>query len=486
MWNDAVRICKLHMPHKLHSTNLARQRYAATVQDSSDIIASARMWEDTGDFERAIDAYLNVDQQHVQDEDQLSEIWHNAVKLAQHHAQERYKSVVLKVATRLTDIKRLEEAALLYKDIEQWKRAVDCYIQAQLWQKGRTVAYSQEPELKAYFDKRYQAHMKNAGDGGGLVREGKVVEGLDVMVQRNQWKKVFKTISEKGDPVVSGKYAAIYAKKLMEQEQGPDVRQALAYLAKFGIDSRQPGYFMLYSDIASRAFSLTEKEEEEFGKEVMLNCREMLYKLTAELGRNPEYNQADKIKEYQNLLKVAHFICLGYMCQENGQKELEALFSIALLKDCGPVAWDKAYLKAGFNCEALRWNNLAYLFYCRYLDIMEAIEDEDSSMLDNADFVDTDLPSPYNMKIPKPDRVFSAKDTEEEVREKTLSWAMDDTLDQESGVDELLGKMKFVQAATAEVLKKSKRWFREYTPGSPRDWDDGASLKQMLRIMRLS
>merc|ERR1719326_1301569 len=127
MWNDAVRICKLHMPHKLHSTNLARQRHAATMQDSSDIIASARMWEDTGDFDRAIDAYLNVEQQHVEDEDQLSEIWHNAVKLAQHHAQDRYSSIVHKVCSRLKNINRLSEAALLYKDIEQWQMSVDCY-----------------------------------------------------------------------------------------------------------------------------------------------------------------------------------------------------------------------------------------------------------------------------------------------------------------------------------------------------------------------
>jgi len=243
---------------------------------------------------------------------------------------------------------------------------------------------------------------------------------------------------------------------------------------------------MLYTDIASKCFSLTEKEEADFGKEVMLDCREMLYKLTAELGRNPEYVKADKLKEFQNLLKAAHFICLGYLCQQNGQKELEALFSIALLKDCGPVAWDKAYLKAGQACEALRWNNLAYMFYSRYLDIIEAIEEEDSSMLDNTDFVDTDLPSPYNMEIPKPDRVFSDKETEEEIREKTLSWAMDDTLDQDSGIDELMTKLKFAQAATAEVVKKSKRWIGDYRPGSRRDWDDAASLKQMLRIMRLS
>lgn len=486
MWNDAVRICKLHMPHKLHSTNLARQRHAATMQDSSDIIASARMWEDTGDFDRAIDAYLNVEQQHVEDEDQLSEIWHNAVKLAQHHAQERYSSIVNQVCLRLKDINRLAEAALLYKDIEAWKDAVDCYIQAQLWQKGRVVAYSQNPELKTYFDRKYQAHMKSAGDGGGLVREGKVVEGLDVMVQRNQWEKVFKTVAEKGNPAVSGKYAAKYAQKLMQQEDGPDVRQAVNYLAKFGVASNQPAYFMLYTDIASQCFSLTEKEEAEFGKEVMLDCREMLYKLTAELGRNPEYVKADKLKEFQNLLKVAHFICLGYLCEQNGQKELEALFSVALLKDCGPVAWDKAYLKAGQSCESLRWNNLAYMFYSRYLDIIEAIEEEDSSMLDNTDFMDTDLPSPYNMEIPKPDRVFSDKETEEEIREKTLSWAMDDTLDQDSGIDELMTKLKFAQAATAEVVKKSKRWIGDYRPGSRREWDDAASLKQMLRIMRLS
>jgi len=445
------------------------------------------MWEDTGDFGRAIDAYLNVKQQHVEDEDQLSEIWHNAVKLAQHNAQDRYSSIVNMVCHRLKDINRLEEAAELFKDIEEWKQSVDCYIQAQQWQKGRTVAYSQDPELKAYFDKKYQEHMQRAGDGGGLVREGKVIEGLDVMVQRNQWTKVFSTIEQSKDPVVSGKYAALYAKTLMENEDGPDVIKALRYLAKYGIDSRQPGYFMLYTDIASQAFSLTEKEERDgVGKQALLDCREMLYKLVAELSKNPEYQKADKIKEYHNLLKIAHFACLGEICDEKGRKELGALLSISLLKDCGPVAWDKAYLVAGRKCEAQRWNNLAYMFYSRYLDLIEAIDENDSSMLDNTDFMDTDLPSPYNMKIPAPDRVYSDKEVEEEIREKTLSWAMDDTLDQDSAIDELLEKLKFTEMVTAEVAKRVKSWVRDYTPGQPRDWNDAGSLKQMLRIMRLT
>merc|ERR1712032_997382 len=109
------------------------------------------------------------------------------------------------------------------------------------------------------------------------------------------------------------------AQKLMQQEDGPDVRQAVNYLAKFGVASNQPAYFMLYTDIASQCFSLTEKEE---------------------------------------------------------------------------------------------------------------------------------------------------------IREKTLSWAMDDTLDQDSGIDELMTKLKFAQAATAEVAKKSKRWIGDYRPGSRREWDD--------------
>lgn len=223
---------------------------------------------------------------------------------------------------------------------------------------------------------------------------------------------------------------------------------------------------MLYTDIASQTFSLTEKEDAEFGKEALLNCREMLYKLTAELTQNPEYQKADNIREYQNLLKVAHFAYLSHLCVEKGQQELGALFNIALLQDCGLVAWDKAYLKAGRACEGQRWNNLAYMFYSRYLDIIEAIEEEDSSMLDNTDFVDTNLPSPYDMKIPKADRVFTGKEAEEEIREKTLAWAMDDTLDQESGIDELTAKLKFAEAASAEVAKKCKRCYASTRLGS--------------------
>jgi intraflagellar transport protein 172 len=38
-------------------------------------------------------------------------------------------------------------------------------------------------------------------------------------------------------------------------------------------------------------------------------------------------------------------------------------------------------------------NNMAFVCWNRFLDLCEAIQEQDVSMLDNSDFQDTDIPS---------------------------------------------------------------------------------------------
>lgn len=50
---------------------------------------------------------------------------------------------------------------------------------------------------------------------------------------------------------------------------------------------------------------------------------------------------------------------------------------------------DKAFYEAGMQCRKMGWDNMAFVFLNRFLDLMEVIEDPDgnSDALDSTDFL---------------------------------------------------------------------------------------------------
>lgn len=47
------------------------------------------MWENTRDYQKAIDKYLEITEQHFQNPAQLEEIWYNAYNIAMTYAKDR-------------------------------------------------------------------------------------------------------------------------------------------------------------------------------------------------------------------------------------------------------------------------------------------------------------------------------------------------------------------------------------------------------------
>ncbi len=68
-------------------------------------------------------------------------------------------------------------------------------------------------------------------------------------------------------------------------------------------------------------------------------------------------------------------------------------------------------------------------FYAhRYIDLSEAIDDGDMSSVDNSDFMDTNLPQPYEYPLPKGQYLDEA--SHEDIREWLLQMGMDQKVDQ--------------------------------------------------------
>ena len=87
--DDAMRVAKIHDPALVYELQQDKARGLAAPDPGADtdLMAPGRMWEESGEFSKAIDAYLKVRAQDTHDHDLLEEVWEKAVELAMNHVK---------------------------------------------------------------------------------------------------------------------------------------------------------------------------------------------------------------------------------------------------------------------------------------------------------------------------------------------------------------------------------------------------------------
>lgn len=87
---EALKVAQKHAPHMVHKINeIISVDPSGGVQTGDQILESAKMWENTRDYQKAIDKYLEITEQHFQNPAQLEEIWYNAYNIAMTYAKDR-------------------------------------------------------------------------------------------------------------------------------------------------------------------------------------------------------------------------------------------------------------------------------------------------------------------------------------------------------------------------------------------------------------
>lgn len=84
---------------------------------------------------------------------------------------------------------------------------------------------------------------------------------------------------------------------------------------------------------------------------------------------------------------ITHFLLLKSECAKNGITKVLAKLCTSLLRYTKEIRADKAFLDAGEANRREGINNMAFMFFNRYLDLFDAIEDPDNGgITDNSDF----------------------------------------------------------------------------------------------------
>jgi intraflagellar transport protein 172 len=101
-------------------------------------------------------------------------------------------------------------------------------------------------------------------------------------------------------------------------------------------------------------------------------------------------------------LMITHLLLLKNDCNRHKLDRVNAKLSTSLLRYCKEIRADKAFLEAGEANKKVKQYDMAFIFYNRYIDLYDAIEDPDNNGInDNTDFEETDIPSPYDITLPE-------------------------------------------------------------------------------------
>jgi len=128
--------------------------------------------------------------------------------------------------------------------------------------------------------------------------------------------------------------------------------------------------------------------------------------------------------EFHKFLVVTHLLLLKGECVKNNLHNVNAKLCTSLLRYCKDIRADKAFLDAGDANRKINQNDMAFIFFNRYIDLWDAIQDPDGNMIqENTDFEGTDIPVPY--EIPLPEKNVLGETERDQIRDWVLQINMD-------------------------------------------------------------
>ncbi|XP_078397553.1 intraflagellar transport protein 172 homolog isoform X1 [Cetorhinus maximus] len=426
MWSDAIRICKEYIPNKLEQLQEEYEQEAIKkgTKGVEGIVEQAREWEQSGEYVRAVECYLKVKE--TNNLALMEKCWMKAAELSiKFLNQDKTLEVIQTLGPRLIEIQKYSAAAELYLNIDLIKEAIDCFIGGEEWNKAKRVAKELDPRYEDYVDQRYKEYLKNQGKVDSLVGVD-VIAALDMYVERGQWEKCIETANKQNYKILH-KYVALYVTYLIKEGHS---EKALNLYVQHGAPANTQN-FNIYKRIFMDVVNMLDKNSADAYR-TWADLRDVLFNLCENLVKSSEANSPAH-EEFEQMLLISHYYATRAGSLGVNQLDMVAAkLSISLLRHTDIIPADKAFYEAGMAAKALGWENMAFIFLNRFLDLCDAIEEGNLDALDHSDFQDTDIP----FEIPVPVKQHVLDDKREEIRDWVLTVSMDQRVEQVLPADE--------------------------------------------------
>jgi len=417
MRGEALRVAQKHAPHMLPEIEGG---YYPSGEDQSfqEVVNSAQIWEQSQDWNKAIDRYLEITEQHTDNYDDLVNIWYKPYNLAMKYCKPRIQEVVAIIGARMMNIGKFDSAADIYESVGYFEKAIDAYIECKQYKKATECARQVRPqELQDQLVQKIQ-HFQNSE----YMKEGKYekamkqgdMSALQMLAEQGKWEECLNLAEKQGEEVLNN-YLVQFARKFL---QAGHFKETARVVARYGCPVIQP-MLPVYKTISVEVLAGINENELQL-------LKDMLTKLFENMSL--VYDDSSPIyREFYRYLMINHFLLLKFECQKQGIGRVQAKICTSLLRYIREIRPDKAFYDAGEACRKEGINNMAFMFFNRYLDLYDAIEDPDGANIqDQPEYQETDIPSLFEILLPE--KNFLSRDE----RDKINGWVLEMNMEPEA------------------------------------------------------
>ena len=437
LWDDATRVAKVHVPRLTTSVQSERTAYTAQTANADTMdysVSQAKLAVSKQQYSAAIDHYLHITADKCRDVQLLEQHYDTAVELAQQHCKQRLADVVREVCRRLLEQDRFETAAQVFVDVGQYQQAVDALLAGQLWDKAKAIAAAHAPHLTSIITKQQSAALLTSNNLNSLA-EVSPLAAIDAYANSGEWGKVYELAAKQGQDVTD-KYASLHAASLVKQSKP---YSAVRVFLEHGCPIL-PANFPLYKRIATDILAAGGDMESATPNQrhtaadayaphtysVLADLREMLAGLIKQLAII-DSTGTPATHELTRLLTVTHYAHLRFVTRREDLTSSWSKLSVALLRYTQVLPVDKAFYDAAVACRDTNTLNMAFVLFNRYIDLTDRMADPDGGDIDNADFLITDIPSPFDTPLP------SVQWYSDAVREEAREWILEKAMSHDIG-----------------------------------------------------
>jgi intraflagellar transport protein 172 len=421
-WQDALRIAREHCPQRLAAVTAEYAQSMSQGTASADPVVAAKLWEESGEYIKAIDAYLKVTRINCPNKatEQLLQAWQRAVQLTFAHAKDRLPATLTTVEGYLVAMNRQEDAAQMYEELGIADRAVPLYVSAAKWDRAVAAAQAVSPTLAEEVRRKALEAAQKDIDGDDLAAKGDVQGALEAYLAQGDWHKLIDLVRQ-GPPEALQRYLPRYTRHLVEQGHFVEgVRSAI----RDGIPD-DPAYASTYRDLIVGFISALPVAFDYLPLTAQL--ARLLRRLRATQPPDPAAPQLERLQ------RIVHTHSMADRCMRSGLYELWAKLMVDMCKDVDIIAADKAFYDAGMAARRCAtedprsppgWGDIAFALLNRFLEINELVDQEgeaDSSALDPTAFAQLGVPATY----PIPTVHALAANKVDDVRQWVLTASLD-------------------------------------------------------------
>ncbi|KAF0975063.1 hypothetical protein FDP41_005816 [Naegleria fowleri] len=389
--------------------------------DNNDPAAPARMFAQNGQYAKAIDAYIGFPWKGL-DPEYLEGEWVSAVKITINNLQPRVTEVVSIFTKRLIELKRYQTAAEIFCMVKQFKDAIDVYVKQKLFSEALDLAKQRAPDLLDYVKEQHKKSLKPTDGPENLIDQ------IEKLADAGEWDKCLELCQKHENPEILSRNTASYVNLLVNERH--DFNKALSVLEKYGVPIEKQ-MINVYKELVTRIIWSTVHQENVNTTDIK-RCRDMLRSLI-EGSANANMQLAPVMSK---LYQACHIYHVKDLCKKLDLQELYTKNCVSLCRYTDEIPPDSVFYEAGKACEKMKWENMMFVFYNRFLDIGDAIEEielkeeyqnqdppiliKGTAELENSDFQGTDVP----YKVPIPVSQLIDEDLKEEITNVVLQKSM--------------------------------------------------------------